>query len=88
MAKTGAVDLLATELKLSKCHIALITESWFTSKHSESVVSICNYQLLRRDRGSRGGGVCAYIRGDVTCVRVDLNTINDKVEIVVKMFIS
>jgi len=62
MARSGAVQLLETELTQGKYGIALIAETWFTEQHLDSVVSIGNYTLFRRDRHSqKGGGVRAYV---------------------------
>jgi len=68
LAKPNAVQLLSAELTQLRSHCALISEIWFTSKHEPSVVAIEGYDLYRRDRfKGRGGGVCAYVRNDVTC---------------------
>ena len=55
--------------------IALIAESWFSKIHNDSVVSIPNYTVFRRDRFKRkGGGVCAYVRNDISfCLRTHHN---------------
>ena len=68
LAKTNAVQLLQTELMQFSSHCALITETWYTAKHLNSVVSIEGYNLFRRDRNhGRGGGVCVYVKNDVDC---------------------
>jgi len=68
LAKPGAVQLLETELLHGKYSIALVAETWFTEQHLDSIVSIGCYSLFRCDRHSRkGGGVCAYVRNDITC---------------------
>jgi len=68
LAKPGAVQLLKTELTQGNYGIALIVETWFTEQHIDSVISVSNYTLFRRDRLNRkGGGVCAYVRNDITC---------------------
>jgi len=68
LAKPNAVELLGTELSQFSCGVALIAETWFTKAHLDSVVGIANYTLFRRDRDSRkGGGVCAYVRNDISC---------------------
>ena len=81
LAKPSAVQLLESEIKQSNCQIALITETWFTDRHTESVVSIYNFQLFRRDRGRRGGGVCAYDSNELQCHTINLNDFNDQVKI-------
>jgi hypothetical protein len=42
-----------------------VAETWFTDI---SDTSLNGYVLYRRDRGSRGGGVCIYVRSDLFCV--------------------
>ena len=43
--------------------IAAVTETHFKAKHSDSIVAIPDYTLLRRDRiRRRGGGVAVYVR--------------------------
>jgi len=83
LAKLHALQLLETELFQLQCYFALITETWFTDKQQNSVVSIAGYSLYRRDRKSgKGGGVCAYVRSDNHCTTfvpdVDTVTINDQ----------
>ena len=68
LAKPNAVQLLHTELVQLDCDCALITETWYTKKHQDTLVGIPNYTLFRRDRlRGKGGGVCAYVRSSITC---------------------
>jgi hypothetical protein len=42
--------------------IIMLTETWLTSKITDSLVSLGGYTLFRADRdGKKGGGVCVYI---------------------------
>ena len=43
LAKPNAVQLLETELPQLHCDSALITESWFTKNHQDSMLAISNY---------------------------------------------
>jgi len=46
--------------------VAVITETHFKSKHTDSVVSVSGYTVLRRDRNRRrGGGVALYVRSSL-----------------------
>jgi len=81
LAKPGAVQLLETEIQ-GKYGIALIAETWFTGQHLDSVVSIDNYILFRRDRLHRkGGGVCAYIHNGIKCCYYHPTDYNHDIEI-------
>ena len=39
-----------------------VTETWLTSDVTDEDIQIENYEVFRRDRNSRGGGVCVYVR--------------------------
>jgi len=68
LAKPNAVQLLHTELVQLDCDCALITETWYTKKHQDTLVGIPNDTLFRRDRlRGKGGGVCAYVRSSISC---------------------
>jgi hypothetical protein len=46
--------------------IGLVAETGFNTKHSNTIISIENYTLFRRDRKGRlGGGVCAYVKASI-----------------------
>jgi len=66
--KRHALQLLETELRQTDVDCALVTETWFTSKHLSQYVSIEGYNVFRRDRPRRdGGGVCVYVRNGIDC---------------------
>ena len=82
VAKNNAIQLLATDLKEHNPQLVLVSETWFTVKHDDSILAIDNYTLYRRDRVKRkGGGVCVYARNDVNCELFPCHTSCDKVEI-------
>jgi len=69
LSKPHAVDQLAADLVNYNIDIAVVTETHFKAKHSDSVVSIPGYSLIRRDRvGRRGGGVALYVRSTLQWV--------------------
>ena len=51
--------------KKSNAAVICITESWLSDYHTDNSVRIEGYSLLRKDRPSHGGGVCAYIRDGI-----------------------
>ena len=69
--KLSEVKVIA---KKSKAAVICVTESWLDESHPDASVYIEGYSLLRNDRQSYGGGVCAYIREDLSYKRrIDLN---------------
>ena len=56
------------ELAISqKLDIITISETWLNSTVTNAEVSIIGYTLFRQDRPrKRGGGVCAFIREDIS----------------------
>ena len=59
LAKNNAIEQLEIDFKILNIDIGIITETWFTDKHSDEDVSINDYNIFRLDRVKRmGGGVC------------------------------
>ena len=58
-----AVEHLTTDLHSYNTDVAVITESHLKLKHTDNVVAVPDYTLLRRDsQRRRGGGVALYVR--------------------------
>jgi len=54
---------LAAELSSNNIDVAVITETHFKRKHSNSIVSMPDYTVFQRDRtGRRGSSVAVYVR--------------------------
>jgi len=61
LSKPHAVKQLGFDLRGYDVDVAVITETHFKSKNTDSVVSVPGYTVLRRDRDRRrGGGVALY----------------------------
>jgi hypothetical protein len=74
LVKPSALQQLATELTQFNIGIAIISESWFTSQHTDLLVEIDGYALYRKDRvKKKGGGVCMYVRNDIKCTPMSLH---------------
>ena len=43
-----------------------LSETWLDDSVTDSEISINDYCLVRRDRNRNGGGVCMYIRKDIS----------------------
>ena len=63
LCKPHATEQLSVDLQNYNIDIAAVTETHFKAKHSDNIVAIPDYTLLRRDRiGRRGGGIAMYVR--------------------------
>ena len=66
LEKPHAIQQLAADLTAYSIDLALISETWFKSHHSDDSQAIPGYNLLRRDRARRrGGGVAIYVKSDL-----------------------
>ena len=65
--------------KRHKTDVITISEIWLNTSVTNCEVSIDGYKLYRQDRlRKRGGGVCAYIRKDITVtVLKDISNLSD-----------
>ena len=62
--KIADISLLLN--RTPKIHILGLSEAWLSSKHADDILSIPNYQILRRDTKQRGHtGLVAYIHNSV-----------------------
>ena len=52
-------------LHCSNYNIFAVTETCLTNDIDDSIVGINGYEIVRCDRGSRGGGVAWYVRTDI-----------------------
>ena len=54
------------------CDIAVITESWLSSRVTDQLISIPGYESRRRDRPDhqRGGGLCTFINSRLDFVQL------------------
>nr|CAH7758501.1 unnamed protein product [Callosobruchus chinensis] len=57
----GKLEDIKTLLYNNNIDLLAISETWLNEKIETSYVTIDGYTFLRRDRGSRGGGVGLYI---------------------------
>ena len=77
---SGRIDelrLIVSELH-SGFHLLTFSETWAHEEITDSELEIPGYQLFRRDRGNKGGGLAVYARNDVEVMRrldLELSTI-------------
>lgn len=82
LAKNNAIQLLGLDITQYCPHIAIVTETWFTSKHDDSYLSISNYALYRRDRVKRKGGAVSLPTCDINnCEVLSYSNGSDSIEI-------
>lgn len=65
------IELLEDIISNYQPHILVITETWLHSDVQNSEIVPPSYTLIRRDRGSRGGGVAIAIKKNVKFTRLD-----------------
>jgi len=66
LPKLHAIEHLAADLTSYNVDVAVITETHFKAKHSDSVVGVDGCIVFRRDRmRRRGGGVALYVRSTI-----------------------
>lgn len=63
LPKVDKVKLIAHQ---SNAAVIGVTETWLDDSLENSEVSLPNYGIHRRDRNRNGGGVCLYIRHDLS----------------------
>lgn len=63
------IDYIREILSNTNIHVICVTETWLNASHTNQMVKIPNYNIIRNDRDSankkRGGGVAIYIRNDM-----------------------
>ena len=57
--KVDEIRYIISKLK-SGIHVLTLTESWLSSSITDAEISIPGYNIHRKDRGSKGGGVVIY----------------------------
>lgn len=58
------IDELRIDLSFNSPDVVFLSETWLNSSHSDGMLNINGYRLLRNDRPSerRGGGVAMYVK--------------------------
>ena len=61
------MDEIQGVISINKCDILVLTESWLTSKVSNDLITIPDYNNIRKDRPNdqRGGGICTYLKRSI-----------------------
>ena len=61
------VDELRIVSEAAKPEIICVVETWLDNDVSNHELSLCNYELFRRDRDRHGGGVAIYVHSALSC---------------------
>lgn len=82
--KNNALDILFAHLISTNVDIAFITETWFSDTNVCDAEVSCSdkFQVFRRDRKTRGGGVLILVKSALTCVPVHTH-LDDDIELIV-----
>ena len=90
LAKPLALQQLSTDLIAYNIDIAVITETWFKSRHTDQAVPIPGYNIFRRDRPKRrGGGVAIYARTNINAKPCALTPLDPRIELLwVQLFFN
>ena len=74
-----SIDEIRTIATKTKAAVIALTETWLDDSVNDSELRINNYCLIRADRNRQGGGVCLFIRENLTFNR-RLDIITDSIE--------
>jgi len=71
---TSDANVKLNQLQTILCHehkfdIVCVSETWLNDGIPDEDINIDNYVLYRKDRATRGGGVCAYVHRSLPCKR-------------------
>ena len=70
-----------SELKIIACKtkaaVISISETWLDDSVTDAEIWIENYSIVRKDRTRNGGGVCSYIRDDISFTLVQDISVNE-----------
>ena len=67
---TNKLDELKVSIQNTSASIILITETWLSDRIPDTLVNIPGYIMLRRDRGTEGGGVCIFVQSNIAGYQV------------------
>lgn len=73
--------------KMVKMSAIAVSETWLNSKHTDQMISLAGYSVVRHDRNRtdvmRGGGVCVYVNSNLTFKVLKKSTPNEKLEYII-----
>lgn len=60
-------------LKNCKLGILCLTETWLDSSITDDEIKVNRYNLIRKDRNRKGGGICVFIHEDINLNVIDMS---------------
>lgn len=64
------INYIREVMNKTNIHVICVSETWFNSSHTDSMVNIQGFNLVRHDRSrtdkKRGGGVAIYVKQDLS----------------------
>ena len=76
------VDKLADLLDNESPDCVFVSETWLHSSSPDNLLCSSDYNLYRKDRKTRGGGVCTFIKAVYSSFLIDLPVECDDLEII------
>ena len=65
------VDEVRLRADKHKTSLIVLTESWLNADTPDSAIAIKGYDIIRKDRGSHGGGILCYIQSGLLFTAFD-----------------
>lgn len=77
---THKIDEFRYLFEDSGADIVCVSETWFSSAITDSLIAVADFNLFRNDRSSHGGGVAIYIKKNISCKLLRKSNTDEKVE--------
>jgi hypothetical protein len=76
------IDEINSVFKDISMHFICVSETWFKKRHTNKMMGISGYRLIRADRidGRRGGGVGLYVKSGISYKVLSKSTVDQPVD--------
>lgn len=68
---------LKRTIENSKLDVVCFTETWLNDTISDRMICLNGFKLIRNDRNRHGGGICVFIRSNLSCRVVCKSSVSD-----------
>lgn len=62
------IDFNENQILEKKYDVTAISQTWLTKDIASDILFISEYNFLRRDRGTKGGGVSIYVKNNINLI--------------------